>query len=172
MLKKDFKIISFIGYSGSGKTDSILSIMNYLTKNTKYKIFILKNIHQHSIDLEGKDSFKFSKAGASGIIAKSNSQTIFFFNYIFNFEEIFNWVEKTPIIPDIIIIEGFRDLKYNKILCAKDFKEVDEQIDDTIKIISGLITLKEKKDFYKGIPLINALEKPESILKILYPNSF
>ncbi len=172
MLKKDFKIINFIGYSGSGKTDSILSIMNYLTKNTKYKIFVLKNIHHHSIDLEGKDSFKFSKAGANCTITKSNSQTIFFFNYIFKPEEIFNWVEKGPIIPDIIIIEGFRDLKYNKILCAKDFKEVDEQIEESIKIISGLITTKEKKDSYKGIPIINALEKPESILKILYPKFF
>lgn len=174
MLKRNFKVISFIGFSGSGKTHSILSVINYLTKNTDYRIFVLKNIHIHSLDLKGKDSFQFSKAGANCVITKSNNQTTFFLNVVMNTEEIFDWIEKVPIKPDIIIIEGIRDFENNKILCAKDFKEVDEQIDDTIKVISGLIATKKHKnnESYKGIPIINALEKPEFILKTIYPKFF
>ncbi len=174
MLKRDFKVISFIGFSESGKTNSILSVIHYLTKNTKYKIFVLKNIHIHSLDLKGKDSFQFSEAGANCVITKSNKQTTFFLNHVLKTEEILDWIEKAPIKPDIIIAEGFRDFEYDRILCAKDFKEVEEQIDDTIKVISGLIATKKHKnnDNYKGIPIINALEKPEFILKTLYPKFF
>ena len=174
MLNRNFKLISFIGFSESGKTNSILSIINYLTKNTNFKIFVLKNIHIHSLDLKGKDTFQFSDAGANCVITKSNNQTTFFLNYVLNTEEIFDWIEKAPIKPDIIIAEGFRDFKYDKILCAKDFKEVEEQIDETIKVISGLIATKKHKnnDNYKGIPIINALEKPELILKTLCPKFF
>ena len=172
MLKRDFKLICVIGYSKSGKTNSILSIINYLTKNTDYKIFVLKNIHIHSLDLKGKDSFQFSEAGANCVITKSNNQTTFFLNHVLKTEEIFDWIEKAPIKPDIIIAEGFRDFEYDRILCAKDFKEVEEQIDDTIKLISGLIATKPSRKDYKGIPIINALEKPEFILKTLYPKFF
>ena len=171
MLKTSIKLINFIGFSGSGKTSSIVSLINYLTKNTNFKIFVIKNIHQHAIDTKGKDTFRFSEAGADGVIATSNKTTTFFVNDILDLNEIVKWLEISPIKLDIIITEGFRQLKNDKILCVSSDKDIEDQFDNTIKIISGKIASEtpQSEKSYKGIPIINTLEDPKKIFEILFP---
>jgi molybdopterin-guanine dinucleotide biosynthesis protein B len=174
LFKRDIKVVSFIGYSGSGKTKSIISLINFIIKNTNYSVFVLKNIHHHLIDSKGKDSYKFSEAGADVVITKSDKQTTFFLNKAVDFEEIFDWLENLPIKPDIIITEGFRKLNNDKVLCVANYKDLEDQLDNSIKIISGKLASKVGKDEsnYKGIPIINALLEPEKIIKILCPTIF
>ena len=171
MLKTSIKLINFIGFSGSGKTSSIVSLINYLTKITDFKIFVLKNIHQHTIDTKGKDTYRFSEAGAEAVIARSNKATTFFVNNALNLKDIIKWLEEAPIKPDIIITEGFRELKNDKILCVSSQEAIEEQFDNTIKVISGKIASESRRSekSYEGIPIINALEEPEEIMKILLP---
>jgi molybdopterin-guanine dinucleotide biosynthesis protein B len=172
VLKTSIKLINFIGFSGSGKTSSIVSLINYLTKITAFKIFVLKNIHHHTIDTKGKDTYRFSEAGADGVIARSNKATTFFVNNALNLNDIIKWLEEAPITPDIIITEGFRELKNDKILCVSRQEAIEEQFDNTIKVISGKIASESGRSekSYKGIPIINALEQPEEIIKILLPD--
>lgn len=163
-------ILAFIGYSGSGKTSSILSIMEYLRSKTQYKIYLLKYVHQHPVDTPGKDSFKFSEAGAEGVLTQSDEQTAIYLNKVLNLNEILDWLKSQRKEPQFLITESVRTLDLDKILCASKKEEIDDQLDPNVKVITGKIALAFNNENYKGIPIINALEEPEKILKVLLPN--
>jgi len=161
-------IISVIGYSGSGKTHFIQNVIRRLKTELNFDVMVLKNIHQHRIDKEGKDSYIFTEAGAIYSIIKNKfNENAIFFNKKINIEELIKWVIKGPFKIDIIFTEGFRDLSYPTILCVKKISEIETQLNENVKVISGLITtskLNQKSKF--RLPIVDAEEKFESFLKI------
>ena len=161
-------IISVIGYSGSGKTRFIQKAIRKLKTELNFEVMVIKNIHQHQIDEEGKDSYKFTEAGAvlSIIKNKLNENAIFFKKKI-NIEELIRWVIKGPFKVDVIFTEGFRDLSYPTILCVKKLSEIKNQLNDNVKAISGLtITSKLNQKSEIKLPIVDVEEKFESFLKI------
>lgn len=64
------RIVSFLGYSGSGKTRAIAFITKALTKKGK-RVGTLKHIHDSAftIDTEGKDTWFHAQAGAKIVVA-------------------------------------------------------------------------------------------------------
>ena len=71
-------IIAFLGRSGSGKTTLIEYIISKLSSAGK-KISVLKSIHDNiNFDTKGKDTWKFSEAGADMVIGVSPNQTAIF----------------------------------------------------------------------------------------------
>lgn len=60
-------IISFMGWSGTGKTTLILKLLKEMT-HRGYRLSALKNTH-HALELdkEGSDSRRFHRAGAEGV---------------------------------------------------------------------------------------------------------
>jgi len=50
------KIISVIGYSGSGKTYLIEKIIRKLKVELNLEVSVIKYIHEHRVDEKGKDS--------------------------------------------------------------------------------------------------------------------
>ncbi|TFG07086.1 MAG: hypothetical protein EU539_05875 [Promethearchaeota archaeon] len=162
------KIISLIGYSGSGKTTFILNALSMLKKKLNYNIAVIKNIHEHQIDKKGKDSYLFTEHGASYAITKNilNETTIFIKKEI-NIERIKKWLEAGPFEVDLIITEGFRDINYPTVLCLKDFGEFESQLNDNVKMISGLVALEEKPINEEiNIPIINIETDFDKFLKI------
>ncbi|MHA1721189.1 MAG: molybdopterin-guanine dinucleotide biosynthesis protein B [Promethearchaeota archaeon] len=183
MNKKDEKIrlISLIGYSKSGKTASIEKLISYLhTRN--YIVLAFKHIHQDnfSIDTPGKNTWKYSKAGADVVVSQSPNESAILFNQklepmllINSIKEILQTIpsDKSSLDKEIIVIlEGFRDLKGKKILCAKNNEEIKSQMDPTIIAISGSIFSNETElkiaQEENSLKFINILENPEEILKI------
>lgn len=140
------KIISVIGYSGSGKTFLILSAIKLLKERIDFNSSVLKNIHKHRIDIEGKDSYKFSISGAQYSITRNkfNENTIFIKKNI-EIRKIIEWIERGPLKTDILFIEGFRNLYFPTILCVKEISEIQPQLSNNIKMISGIITTKKTK---------------------------
>jgi molybdopterin-guanine dinucleotide biosynthesis protein MobB len=166
-------IISIIGWSGSGKTHFIQKAIKKLKTELNFEVVVIKNIHQHQIDEEGKDSYIFTDAGAvlSIIKNKLNENAIFFKKKI-NIEELIRWVIKGPFKVDIIFTEGFRDLSYPTILCVKELSEIKPQLNENVKAISGLITtskLSQKSEI--KLPIVDAEENFESFLKFLKSNN-
>ncbi|MHA1487245.1 MAG: molybdopterin-guanine dinucleotide biosynthesis protein B, partial [Promethearchaeota archaeon] len=51
-------VISVIGYSGSGKTHIIEFLIKKFKIELDLEVSVIKYIHEHRIDEEGKDSFK------------------------------------------------------------------------------------------------------------------
>jgi len=141
------KIISAIGYSGSGKTYLIEKIIKKLRLELNLEVAVIKYIHEHRIDEEGKDSFRFSNSGAIFSIIKNKSEeTAIFLKEKINLEELVNWLNNSPFKLDVILFESFRNLPYPAILCVKDLDEIKAQLNENVKMISGLIDTREELD--------------------------
>lgn len=140
-----FKTISVIGYSGSGKTNFITTVIKFLKENLNFNVAVIKNVKHHQIDEKGKDSHKFTEAGASYSVIRNdkNEIAIFLKNEEIRLEELFKWLDNGPFKIDIIITEGFRNLNQPTVLCASDLKEIQEQLSKNVKIVSGVICSKD-----------------------------
>lgn len=151
------KLISLIGYSGSGKTFFIEHAIKILKTQLNLNSGVIKNVHTHPVDIEGKDSYRFMTSGTEFALIKNNKkQNALFFNKNLDLDQLIEWIEKGPFEVDVIFIEGFRNLKIPSILCVQNEADIKSQISNEVKLISGLITIKKgypKK--YHEIPAIN-----------------
>jgi molybdopterin-guanine dinucleotide biosynthesis protein B len=163
-----FKVIGLVGYSGSGKTYLIENAIRLLKQNLKIKIAVIKYIHEHQIDKEGKDTFKYLKAGGNYAITKNifNETTVFTRKQI-DLPQIMNWISKGPFEIDLFFIEGFRNLEYPTILCVKELGDIKPQLNTHVKMISGLIC-KKKEEISTNIdiPFVNINEDFQKFLEI------
>ena len=162
------KIINIIGYSGSGKTHLIEYFIKKLKNEFNFEVSVVKNIHEHRIDEEGKDSFKFSEAGALFSVIKNKfNQNAIYLNKKISIDALINWLNKSPYKVDLIIIEGFRNVAYPTILCVKELKDIETQLNRNVKVISGLITLdKYSEEKELKIPIFSIEQNFEKFTKI------
>jgi len=162
------KVISLIGFSGSGKTHIIEYLIKKLKTELNLEVSVIKNIHEHRIDEEGKDSFKFSEAGSVFSVIKNKfNQNAIYLNKKISVDALINWLNKSPYKVDLIIIEGFRDVSYPTILCVKELQDVEVQLNKNIKLISGLITLnKLSKEREDQIPIFSIRQNFERFTKL------
>ena len=113
-MRKVVPIIAFLGRSGSGKTTLIEFIILKLSATGK-KITVLKNMHDRfNFDVKGKDTFKFSEAGADSVIGVSPDQTVIIQNITKNSDHIPKLIQSSvKESPDLIILEGFYNYSRN-----------------------------------------------------------
>jgi molybdopterin-guanine dinucleotide biosynthesis protein B len=138
------KIVSIIGYSGSGKTYIIENLIRKLKIKLNLEVGVIKYVHEHQIDEEGKDSFRFSKSGAIFSIIRNNlSETAIFFKEGINLDDLILWLNTSPFKLDVIFFESFRNLPYPTILCVDDLNQIKSQLNENVKMISGLIAINE-----------------------------
>ena len=185
---KDIPIISFIGHSQSGKTTVVEELISYLTSQG-VEVFALKHINKQNftIDKKGKNTWRFTQAGAKGVVAQSPNESAIMFNWELDPLSVIKIIRDTALqegkisrrIPYVFLLEGFRDIAVTKILCAKDFEDIKGQIDPSVITIAGsifsndteLVMAKRKYN----LEFINLLEQPQEILKILnslFPDHF
>jgi len=165
---KNFKVICIIGYSGSGKTYLIESVIEKLKIRFLFDIGVIKNVHEHPVDSEGKDSSRYIKAGADlSIIRNKFHEVAFFFRKEMDIQLFINWIVEGPFKLDLLFIEGFRKLSYPSILCVKETKNIQTQLSENVKMISGLITTQnETLDPNFEIPVLNINKNFEVFVKI------
>ena len=150
------KVISFFGFSGSGKTKSILNAIRLLKVRFDYNIGVIKYIHDHKIDEEGKDSFKFTESGAVYSILKNSSDSFsVMFNSKLKIDELIEWLKRGPLKIDLIFTESFRHLDYPAVLCVSDVKDINDQMTDNVKMVSGLIAFNKQPYNYNKIPIVD-----------------
>ena len=147
-------------------------------------VIVLKHIHKKgfSIDTPGKNTARFSQAGAKVVVSQSDDESAVMFNWQLNPVLLIRTIlqtaqedgEITESNPPVIILEGFRQIGQTKILCAKSYEEIATQIDPSVIAISGAIADEKKhpgmvhriKNEF-DLPLINILENPESIFSLI-----
>ena len=133
-----------------------------------YEVTVIKNIHEHQIDEEGKDSYVFSEAGATYSITKNiYNETVIFSKKELNIEMIIEWLLKGPFKIDLVFTEGFRSLEAPTIICLKELKELKPQYNENIRMISGIICSKkivESNEF--NLPIIDIETDFDEFLKI------
>ncbi len=162
------KIISVIGYSGTGKTFLIVKAIILLKQQLNYNCSVIKNIHEHRIDTQGKDSYKFTDVGAQYSISRNKfNENVIFIKKDIEIHNIIEWVDDGPLKTDVLFIEGFRNLSFPTILCINDLSEIKPQLTNQVKMISGLITTKPSElQEEKGIPIIDIHKEFDKFLNI------
>ncbi len=82
-------------------------------------------------------------------------------------DDIINWLQKGPHKIDIYLTEGFRNLNNPTILCVKKLEEIEEQLTENVKMISGIICLSNLKiASFLNTPIIDIEKDFEKFLKI------
>lgn len=98
-------IYLFAGWSGVGKTTFIEGIIPVL-KNFGLRVSVIKHdSHDFEIDKRGKDTFRFSEAGAELVIISSGTHAAIMENRYISLGKILDLIHDV----DIIIIEGFKN---------------------------------------------------------------
>ncbi|MBD3193943.1 MAG: hypothetical protein GF317_02735 [Candidatus Lokiarchaeota archaeon] len=162
-------IINLIGYSGSGKTFLVERLIKKFKDELNLNSCVIKNIHEHKIDTEGKDTSRYINSGAKFSITKNVfDETAIITKSKLSVYKIINWVEKGPFEVDIFFTEGFRDLHEPTILCIKDPLNIDKQMNNSVKMISGLFIKNSEYKMKKfSLPVLNIEENWKLLLNFL-----
>jgi molybdopterin-guanine dinucleotide biosynthesis protein B len=112
--KKENLVISIVATkSNIGKTTLIEGLIKTF-KQKNYSVGVLKHdAHKFEIDKKGKDSYRFSEAGADNVII-SSAEKLAMIKTVeeeLDLQNIIKYFEDL----DIILIEGFRNNNYPKI---------------------------------------------------------
>lgn len=111
-LHTDIPIVSFVAYSGTGKTTFLERLIQKL-KVRGLKIAIVKHDgHRFEIDHEGKDSDRFTKAGADVTGLISSEKAVLMENRQTDPEEFLKKIDGV----DLILTEGFKQGPWPKIM--------------------------------------------------------
>ena len=163
------RIFDVIGYSGSGKTYFIMNVIKLLKHRLDFNVAVIKNIKHHQIDKKGKDSHNFTESGASYSIIQnlSKDMAIFLKAEEIGLVDFIKWLERGPYEIDVIFTEGFRNLNNPTILCISNIDEIEPQLTDNVKMISGIICRNEIiEGITLDIPIINIEEDFQRFLEI------
>jgi molybdopterin-guanine dinucleotide biosynthesis protein B len=111
--------VAFTGPSGSGKTTLVEKVAKVLIK--EQKVAIIKNDPKDKaiFDVEGKDSYKFSRTGAE-VVVTSPTRTTYFSQREKTLEDIISMINDF----DILLVEGLKTLPLPRIAIFRN--EIDE----------------------------------------------
>ena len=145
-LDNDKRIISFVGYSGSGKTTFIEQLIKEIKKRGFSVAVIKHDAHHFDIDYEGKDSYRFYEAGSDCVAICSNEKTAMIQR---NEEcpEVMELIQALPGDYDVILVEGYRMSALPKIGVSR--KETGKGLSLPVSELCAVITDEE----IQGIPL-------------------
>jgi len=121
--------IAFTGPSNSGKTTLIEKIAKKLIQTNQ--VAIIKNDPKDKaiFDVEGKDSYKFSKTGAETIVV-SPTRTTYFSQRSKSLEEIITMIKDF----DYLLVEGLKTLPLPRVAIFR--QKIDESYFPYIKAIA------------------------------------
>ena len=165
-------VISVVGSKKSGKTTAIETLVQGLTKRG-YKVATVKHVPEpdFTIDTEGKDTWRYAKAGASTVMSVApNELTVIrkVDTTKYSLEQIIRNCEDDV---EIIILEGFRKLigqnpTVPKIVAVKTTEEILEASKYFKPILTfvGPISTEAKR---LKIPYIDILKEQERLVDLV-----
>ncbi|WP_235827858.1 molybdopterin-guanine dinucleotide biosynthesis protein B [Brevibacillus migulae] len=129
-------VIQFVGYSNSGKTTMLASVIPLL-RATGLRIGVIKHDgHDFEMDHEGKDTWKYREAGADIVAIQSAAKTA--------------WIEQQSVPLDqlvkrmagagtqLVLVEGFKREHFPKLVFLRrpEDRELLRQVSDVIAIVT------------------------------------
>ena len=108
-------IIGFAAYSGTGKTTLIEKLIREL-KHRGLRLAVLKHDgHSFEIDHKGKDSYRFSQAGARVTAVSSSDKTAYIIHDTLSLQQVLSGIRDV----DLILIEGYKNAPLPQIGIAR-----------------------------------------------------
>lgn len=115
--KNRIPTIAFAAYSGTGKTTLVEKLVANLKAKGLRVAVIKHDAHGIDIDREGKDSWRFAKAGADVVIVSSKEKTFCVEQRELSFEQVLSKVQDV----DLILVEGYKNEPLPQIgICRKE----------------------------------------------------
>ncbi len=168
-------VFAAVGVSGSGKTTTLEYLISHLTSEG-YRVGAIKHIHRENftIDREGSNTWRFSKAGSKvtvaispeeiAIIKKTNAS-------LNDLDKVVKLLESEKL--DIIFIEGFHSSISKrpdivKVITAKNPDDLNRTLKETVPpilAITGLIA--KNKPPTSEIPFINLPDEGAQLLELV-----
>jgi molybdopterin-guanine dinucleotide biosynthesis protein MobB len=168
-------VIAAVGISGSGKTTTLEYLISHLSSEG-YKVGAIKHIHRENftIDKEGTNTWRFSKAGSKITVAISPEEIAIIEktnNSLNDLDKVIKFLENEKL--DIIFIEGFKGEiskkpEILKIITAKTSEDLKKTLDNSVPpilAISGLVA--KTKQILSDIPYIDLPDEGPKLLEIV-----
>ena len=159
--------VSFIARSGTGKTTLVTQIISEL-KARGYKVGAIKHdAHKFEIDHHGKDSYRFTEAGADSMLISSSSKLALVKQHPHP-PEIDELIAAYFADVDIVLVEGFKRVGLPKI-------EVYRSEHCTSLLSRGehrdpqLLAVATDCDLQLDVPMLN-LNQPAEVVDFLVAN--
>lgn len=142
-------IVSFVGWSGIGKTTLLEKLIPELVRRG-YRVATAKHVHHFSIDHEGKDTWRHRRAGAACTIMSSPDQLVMIrdMDHDASLDEIRDAYAGDV---DIIITEGYKQERAPKIEVYRAGAHAAPVFADG----RGLIALVTDTDYDCGVPRLD-----------------
>ena len=168
-------VIAAIGISGSGKTTTLEYLISSLTSEG-YRVGAIKHIHREgfTIDKEGSNTWRFSKAGSKITVAMSPQEIAIIKKTSAPLEELDNVVKLLEDERlDVVFIEGFhgfisKRLDILKIVTAKTPEDLANTLKETVPpilAITGLIA--KSKAPASEIPFLDLPAEGAKLLELV-----
>ena len=165
-------IVAVIGSSESGKTTTVETLIEALTKRG-YEVASAKRIpkKEFTIDTQGKDTWRHAKAGASTILSVAPNELSIIKKIDTTKYSLEQIVAKFTDEVDIIILEGFKalvgkNMTIPKIVATKTVNEISEALENYKNILAFIGHIpNEKMD--TEIPFVDVLKKPEELIELV-----
>ena len=144
------QVLSFAGYSGSGKTTLIERLIPILARKGIRTAVIKHDAHGLRFDQEGKDSQRFSAAGAACSLVNGPSQTAVFLSRPLTLEES---IRAVSVLADVelVLVEGYKDNAYTQIGLMR--KETGKGFTDDLSRFIALVT--DDETIHTELPLFS-----------------
>ncbi len=165
MVRRDehkIPLISVCAYSGLGKTTLIERLIPCLTERGLKVAVIKHDSHDFEIDVEGKDTYRFKKAGAVETVITSPARIAIVRDHT---DDSLSAAAAEIETADIILVEGYKHGSQPKIVICPD-----ENCTDFMKFTKNCVAIVGKAPLKSEIPsfLLNEVEKIcEFILKLI-----
>lgn len=138
-------ILGISALSGTGKTELLTKLIPLL-KQQGLSIAVIKHAH-HNVDIDkpGKDSYRLREAGATPVVLASDQRIALMIEkqspQASPLEELLQLINPASI--DLVLIEGFKELDYNKLfLFRHEIKDRYKAIDETVlSVVNAASTL-------------------------------
>ncbi len=165
-------VISFVGSSGSGKT-TLIEHMTPLLRHRGFRVSAVKHSH-HTVefDFQGKDTWRFNKAGAFEVVLVSDSgmnlQRNFEQNYQMSIHQVIAHMYEGV---DWILVEGFKssDLLKIEVISSPDVSSAPLFASDDF-IVAIACNTSFDHTLSTNLPLL-PLDKPQAIVDWLLTHS-
>ena len=104
-------VYSFVAFSGTGKTTLIVKLVAELKARGLRVAVIKHDAHEFDIDQEGKDSWRFTRAGADVTVVVSGAKAAIMENRPVSLDTLLGRITDV----DLIITEGYKSGPWPKI---------------------------------------------------------
>ncbi len=156
--------VAFTGPSGSGKTTLIEKISKQLIKTKEVAIIKNDPKDKATFDIEGKDSYKFSKTGAE-VVVTSPTRTTYFSKREKSLDEIINMFNYF----DILLVEGLKNLPLPRVAVFRN--KIDKSYFDYSEAIAIDETINIKEyNIPQNIKILN-LNNIDNIIEWIEKNA-